>query len=157
MLVAPLARLAALTPAEPIEPAERPLVTIVSEPQESLEHEVSLVVDAAGRIVGLVRRSTLSETAAAATDFLNGRVALASRESVLLSCPGCDPETGGRVVLEYLSNGLTRRYDSCSFRLEKKEGAFQLTSDDGRPIRRLRLTARRMLGVLVGIGRVVTE
>jgi hypothetical protein len=137
--------------------AEQSLVTIVSEPQNDLEHHITLALGGDGGIVEVVRRSAVNHTAASADEFLRGRVSLAGRAAVFLSCPGCDPQTGGRLLLEYLSNGMTGTYSSRALRLDRTGGSFRLLTLDGRPVLRLRLTARRVLGLLIGIGDVVVE
>jgi hypothetical protein len=136
---------------------EQPLVTIISEPQGEREHHVSVVVEADGRIREVIRRSTAGHSVATADDLIRGRVALAGHDALLVSCPECDARTGGRLVLEYLNNGVTGRYVSRSVRLERRVDGFRLTTEQGEPIQRLRLTARRFLGMLVGIGDVVVE
>ena len=57
-------------------------------------------------------------------------------------------------MLQYLHNGLTGSYTSRTVRLEGQHGVFRLTTETGKPIERLRLTARR---VLVGIGDLMAE
>lgn len=158
MPIVSLSLIAALSVLEPGSARiEHPLVSIISEPQSRLEHRISLVLDVEGRITDVVRRSAVGETVASADDLIRGRVALAGLDAVLVSCPTCDSRAGGRLVLEYLHNGVSGRYVSRILRLERFEGAFRLTTEDGEPIRRLRLTARRFFGVLVGIGDVVAE
>lgn len=153
-----LSLIAALTVLEPTTTrVEQALVTIVSEPQSGLEHRICLVLDAEGRITEMIRRGAFGETVTSADDLIRGRVALAGGGALWASCPGCDAQRGGRLRLEYLHNGVTGRYVSRALRLEQFEGSFRLASEQGHTIRRLRLTARRLFGALIGIGDLVPE
>jgi hypothetical protein len=153
-----LSLVAALTVLEARSPRiEQALVTVVSEPQGGMQHRIGLVLDAEGGIAQIVRRSERGESVASAADLIRGRVALAPLDAVLVSCPRCEVARGGRLVLEYLHNGLTGRYASRTFRLERGGDAFRLTTERGEPIRYLRLRTRRFLGALVGIDDVVAE
>ena len=149
------------TGTEPARNREQLLVTIVSEPEDNLVHEVALANGPDGFLEHVVRRSRQDQTVVKPEELSRGEVVLArtdGRDSVLLSCPGCDFRHEGVVSMRYISNGLFHRYAVFQMRLRRMDdGSYRLASMDGRRIERLRLTARRWLGILLGVKSVEIE
>lgn len=141
--------------------AEQVLVTLRSDPEGGLEHTLSLVFDAERRMERLVRRTGPDFETFSFEQTRNG-VTLASargRDVIRLSCPACDSRLGGRVRISYLSNGIFNRYDvlelDCRRGADDRVALFPLGGDQ--PIRRLRMTSRRLLGILIGIDAIQVE
>lgn len=146
--------------APPPSLTEQALVEVWSEPEDDALHDMRLLVDPSGRIHHLVRRMGRDREAFPAAHLVSPGVVLgraAGRDALLLRCRGCDLARGGQVELRYLHNGLFGTYRTLTLRLERAgDGSFRLADGAG-PVRRLRLTSRRWLGVLIGVGAIRVE
>lgn len=145
----------------PLPDTEQLLVTLKSEPEGGLEHKLALVLDARNRIERLVRR-TGSEADSFTFEQVRTGANLAwagGRAVIRLTCPACDPAQGGRVRLSYLHNGITNGYELFELDCRRgPDGALALYPVGGRePVRRMRMTSRRFLGILIGIGEMRIE
>ncbi len=148
-------------PPAPAPDREQVLVTIISEPEDNLVHQLIMVIAPDGRLRHLVRRSKEDETIATLQALRAGEVVMArtdGRASVMLSCPACDLTKSGIAHLRYITNGLLGRYGRMKMRVERRgDGSFHLWSMEGERIERLRLTSRRWLGILIGVKSVRIE
>lgn len=137
------------------------LVTIISEPEDNLVHQLIMVIAPDGRLRYVVRRSKEDETVTTLQALSAGEVVMArtdGRASVMLSCSGCDAQGSGITRLRYISNGILRRYGKLEMRIERSDdGSFRLWSMEGVRVERLRLTSRRWLGLLIGVKSVEIE
>ena len=147
----------ATTPTQPdsAKDREQVLLTIISEPEDNLVHQVVMVIAPDRTLRHIVRRSKEDETIATAQQLREGEVVMArtdGRASVTLSCPKCDETNSGITRLRYISNGVFRRWGTMAMKIDRTEdGSFRLWSLQGERIEKLRLTSRRWLGVLIGV------
>lgn len=153
----------ATTPTQPdrAKDREQVLLTIISEPEDNLVHQVVMVIAPDRTLRHIVRRSKEDETIATARQLREGEVVMArtdGRASVTLSCPKCDATNSGLTHLRYISNGIFRRWATMTMKIDRTEdGSFRLWSLQGERIERLRLTSRRWLGLLIGVKSVEIE
>jgi hypothetical protein len=140
---------------------ERLLVSLRSDPEGGIVHTLSLAYDVHGRVECLVRRTgpdsevfSLAQVRAGATLASAG-----GRRAIRLVCPDCDAQQGGRVRISYLHNGIINRFHALE--LECRRGPDGLLAlypvGGGDPIRRLHMTSRKFLGILIGIDEIRVE
>ncbi len=140
---------------------EQVLVTLRSDPEGGIEHTLLLGFDAERRVERLVRRTGDDFETFSFEQTRNGATLASARgrDVIRLSCPACDSRLGGRVRIRYLSNGIFNSYDVLE--LDCRRGADDMLAlfplGGGQPIRRLRMTSRRFLGILIGIGAIQVE
>lgn len=148
-----------------VEPAartrrEQVLVSVISEPEDGLVHELVVVDDGHGRVVEVVRRSRVDSTTTTVDELARGPVAMArahGRDAILLACLACDPLRGGNLEVRYLHNGITGGFRALPLKVERAEGRFRLTTRDDREVRQLRLKSRTWFGILIGIAEIEVE
>jgi hypothetical protein len=140
---------------------ERLLVTLRSDPEGGIEHTLSLAFDAHNRVECLVRRTGRDSEVFSFAQVRTGATLASAggRPVIRLSCARCDPERGGRVRLSYLHNGIINSFNVLDLDWRRgPDGTLALYRVGGTdPIRRLRMTSRRFLGILIGIDEILIE
>lgn len=137
------------------------LVKIISEPQNNLIHNIILEVDDNGRLINLVRETEDKSDRQVVNmlELIKKPAVLArasDRDILLLSCFNCTPESGGNLKLDYLYNGITKKYRDLKMKLQfSKASSWELyTENKKNHIKSLRLVPRKIFGQLVGIKRI---
>ena len=134
---------------------EELLVKIISEPEGGAIHNFLVDVSEEGRIISLIRRSKGSIQVISGEALTSEEVVLArsgEKKALMLSCGGCTVETGGRLKLKYLYNGVSMDYRSLSLQLESSRyGQWELLTNSGEKVYTLKLISRKIFGRLVGI------
>ncbi|MBF0206499.1 MAG: hypothetical protein HQK53_06385 [Oligoflexia bacterium] len=135
---------------------EYPLVSIVSEPENNLVHNLILNLDDNWDLTGLFRRSVENQDYFTYEDLMIKNIVLArnsGRDAILLSAKkGFDRALGGNLDLSYLYNGATKNYHHLNLKLERLGAtAWGIFTDDHRPIHSLTIKPRYFLGMLIGV------
>lgn len=124
------------------------LISITSEPENDLVHNLILDLDSNGKIEKIVRRSKVDETEYSLNDLKEKEVVVAAyngRNAILLKCENdCDEERGGLLTLKYLYNGVTQSYHSLRINMQKQEGGdWVAKTEKDEQIKTLRLKSRK--------------
>ena len=133
------------------------LVTIKSEPEGGLVHELILTTDELNEIMMFTRTSNVSTEDFPIEQILREPVILArakGKDAVRLSCSDCNPIDGGRVYLSYLFNGITNRYKRLALDLFIEDGEWFLAIPGGEVVNTLTLKSKKLFGQVIGVGRI---
>ena len=136
------------------------ILEIISEPEGNKKHFLSLVLDEEGDIVK-VRRKSNESTQSFSVDNLNeGGVVLyrtEGRDVFKLSSRSMDRVGGGDVLLTYLADGISNRYEDLEVYLKRKGDQWFLETEKGKRVRKLILKSKKFFGKVIGIKKVIIK
>lgn len=132
------------------------LVSLISEPENNLVHDLILNLDDQNNnIINLIRRSKESQQAFTIEDLINGDIVLAKNsgyDAIKLRCGGkCDNQNGGQFILSYLYSGISRTYHTLLLKIVRNNDVWEIYSEGNVKVRLLRITPRKFLGKVIGV------
>jgi len=137
-----------------------PLADVISEPEDNRVHKFLVEVDDNFDIRGLVRKTEETIQRINLEEVIEGFVLLNKEglDVIILTCPGYDSVHGGEITLRYLYDGLAKKYRDFNMELLRDGDDWSLfTVSEKIKINTLKLVARRFLGRLIGIKKILVN
>ena len=134
------------------------LLKVVSEPEDGRVHDLLVSTDATGNLLSITRRSERDSQEILKEALFRRENVLAQasgRDAVFISCIGCSEQTGGRLLVKYLYDGMWNTYHTLEGKLVRTaEDRWNIQTTTGTVMQRLTLKSRTFWGKLIGIDRI---
>jgi hypothetical protein len=136
------------------------LLEIISEPEGNKKHLLTLGLDDQGDILKIMRKSQASVQSFSINELNEGGVVLyrtEGRDVFKLSSRSLDSVIGGDVLLTYLTDGITNRFEDLELYLKRNGDEWFVESESGNRVSQLILKSRKFFGKIIGIKKVIIK
>ncbi len=140
-----------------LENQTQPLLNVFSEPEDWQIHNLFVSVDQNQNLLALIRKTGAEQQIIPQEELFRKETSLArasGRDAIFVRCKG-SKETGGRIIIKYLYDGILKKYREMEGELRKNSaGKWQMYTLKKVPVQKLTLKSRKLFGRLIGIDRI---
>ncbi len=133
------------------------LLVTASNDFESTPTTLTLTLDADSNVKGMVVNSPSSGRKTFSVEDIRKGAAIVKNqgmEAVILKARAFEPGSGGKLILKFLTNGLTRTYATREIEIDREGTEWKLYANDQsgrRRFTRMHFTTTKFLGKVIGI------